>query len=297
MNNVRHFIDIDDLSAAELHEVLSFSKAANLPQNLVGKNVALIFQKPSTRTRQSSEAAVVQLGGHPVYTRPEEIDLDGRESAEDVAKTLALYNTAVAARVFDHSILTRMASVSNVPIVNLLSDNSHPVQTLADLLTIEQEFGTLENKRIVYVGDANNVAFSLANGAHLAGASFAISHPKGYGFNRDAQARLDDQGIEIESISQPQKAVEGAEVIYTDAWYSMGQEAEKAEREDAFQDFQVNDELMSRANGSAIFMHCLPAHRGSEVTDSVIDGSQSRVWVQAENRMHTMRGLLHFLTR
>ncbi|MFN8015752.1 MAG: ornithine carbamoyltransferase [Acidimicrobiia bacterium] len=292
---MRHFIDIDDVTDSELEEILELSEKENLDAVLERQSVALLFQKPSTRTRHSSEAAVVQLGGHPVYTRPEEIGIDERETAEDIAKTLSGYHSIIAARVFQHSILERMAAASKVPVINLLSDSSHPIQTLADLLTIRQVFGKLNGINIAYIGDANNVAYSLAVGANMCGANFVISHPEVYGFDTNTQEQFISKKIEIHSVSNPVDVIKDADVIYTDAWYSMGQEDEKEIRTQAFKNHQINEMLMKQAKYNAIFMHCLPAHRGYEVTDEVLDGHQSKIWEQAENRMHTMRGLLYFL--
>ncbi len=295
MTDVRHFLEIDDLSEEELVEVLDRSERADLAPSLDRKSVALLFEKPSTRTRHSCEAAIAQLGGSSVYTRPEEVGIDTRETAEDIARTLSGYHAAIAARVFRHNVLDRMSTVSSVPVINLLSDDSHPVQTLADLLTIRQSFGEITGKTISYIGDANNVAFSLAIGAHMLGARFVLSTPPGYGFSEQAQMELFTRPISIEEVSDPMDAVRVADIVYTDSWFSMGQEDLAPVRRSEFEGFQVNDEMMSHAHKDAIFMHCLPAHRNEEVTDSVLDGAQSRIWQQAHNRMHTMRGLLSFL--
>lgn len=295
MSFTQHFLEIDDLTVEELNDVLNRSEIDNPPPCLTRQSVALLFEKPSTRTRHSIEAAITQLGGNAVYTRPEEVGIDTRETAEDIARTLSGYHTAIAARVFDHEVLERMASVSKVPVINLLSNDSHPVQTLADLLTIKQEFGELKGKRIAFVGDACNVAFSLAIGAHMVGAEFIIAHPENYGFDANAELKFAARNIQIEETASAEKAVENADVIYADSWYAMGQEDQAAQRRQDFAKYQVNDDLMFNAPEHAIFMHCLPAHRGEEVTNSVLDGSQSRIWQQAENRMHSIRGLLSVL--
>ena len=291
----KHFIDIENVSADDLEDIFERAQSNSLKEVLAKKTAALLFQKPSTRTRHSLEAAVVQLGGHPVYTRPEEVGIDERESAEDIAKTLSQYHGVIAGRVFEHSILERMSSVSSIPVINLLSNSSHPVQTLADLLTIQQEFGSLKDKNIVYIGDANNVSYSLAFGTVMAGANFSISHPKDFPFSPEQLENFASKNIKYNFFEEPQKAVFNASVIYTDAWYSMGQEDEASIRQTAFAPFQVNQELLDCAPDQAIFMHCLPAHRGQEATSEVLDGSQSRIWQQAQNRMHSMRGLLSFL--
>jgi len=283
----RHFLEIDDLTANDLATVLDLSAQpiGKLPKVLAGQGVAVVFEKPSARTRNSTEMAVVQLGGHPVTIRGEEVGFDVRESVEDVTRTLACYHSAIAARVFEHSKLERMAAVSSVPIVNLLSDSTHPIQALADLLTIHQALGGLSGRTLAYIGDGNNMAHALALAGPLVGMKVRVASPPGYELS----------GTDAELTSDPEAAVAGADVVYTDVWTSMGQEAEAAARNEAFAGFVVDDELMSRAAPTAIFLHCLPAHRGQEVTTTVIDGPQSRVWQQAENRMHTARGLLSFL--
>jgi ornithine carbamoyltransferase len=295
MSFTKHFLEVDDLSPEEIIDVLNRSEVDNLPPCLTRQSVALLFEKPSTRTRHSIEAAITQLGGNSVYTRPEEVGIDVRETAEDISRTLSGYHSAIAARVFEHSVLERMSSVSTVPIINLLSNDSHPVQTLADLLTIRQEFGELKGKRIAFVGDACNVAFSLAIGAKMVGAQFVIAHPENYGFDANDNLKFASKNIQIESTTDCKVAVNNADVIYTDSWYAMGQEDEAEKRRIYFARYQVNDELMYSAPEHAIFMHCLPAHRGEEATNSVLDGPQSRIWQQAENRMHSMRGLLSVL--
>ena len=293
----KHFVEITDLTLEDIQEVLRLSEDPNLEKTLSGKSVTLLFEKASARTRQSMENAVIQLGGHPIYVRPDETGIDERESAEDVARTLGLFNAAIAARVFAHSKLERMASVSNVPVINLLSDETHPIQTLADLLTIQQRFGSIKDVKVAYIGDPNNVSRSLALGLALYGNQLRLSHPPLYDFLPRDLTVFEDAGVSIDVYEDPADAVNGADVIYTDSWYSMGQEDQKAQRTEDFSDFQINEKLMKKANGAAVFMHCLPAHRGLEVTDEVLDGPQSIVWHQAENRMHTARGLLSFLSR
>ncbi len=295
MTSPKHFLDLEDLSPSDLNEILKRSEEENLKKVLDGKTAALLFQKPSLRTRHSLEAAIVQLGGHPVYTRPEEVGIDERESAEDIACTLNGYHSLITARVFDHSILKRMSKVSSIPVINLLSDRSHPVQTLADLLTIKQEFGSLEGKNIAYFGDANNVSYSLAFGAIMSGANFTISHPKDFPFSSEQIENLQANNINFTYIEDPKEAALKADVLYTDAWYSMGQEEQASIRQTAFAPYQVNQELLDRAPEHAIFMHCLPAHRGQEATSEVLDGEQSRIFRQAQNRMHSIRGLISFL--
>jgi ornithine carbamoyltransferase len=247
---------------------------------LQDKGVALYFEKPSARTRNSMEMAAAQLGGHPVYLQPAELGIGTRESVEDVTRTLACYHAIIAARVFDHALLEQMADVNAAPVLNLLSATDHPLQALADLLTIEQLLGRIEGARIAFVGEAHNVARSLAEGCAKLGADFVIASPPGYGF----------EGEDIRQVADPVEAVEGADIVYADVWVSMGDDHSE-EKLAAFAPYQVNEALMAHAP-DAHFLHCLPAHRGEEVTAGVIDGSRSAVWRQAENRMHTARGAM-----
>ena len=292
---VRHLLEVDALSAAELAQVMALSAHPSSPRLLDGRGVALLFEKPSARTRHSMEMAVVQLGGHPVSIAGGEVGIDERESAEDITRTLACYHAAIGARVFDHTVLERMAKVSPVPVVNMLSDQAHPLQAMADLLTVQQVFGDISGRRIAYVGDPNNMARSLAIGAGMAGAEFVIASPSGYRFDEADLDRIATRGRAAEVVEDPVRAVDGAHVVYTDVWVSMGQEAEAAEKMDAFAPYTVDERLMSQAAPDAVFLHCLPARPGLEVTPEVLYGPQSRIWQQAENRMHAARGLLAFL--
>ena len=292
---MRHLLEIDDLTSDELVEVLDRSEATGLSRVLEGRGATLLFEKPSARTRTSMEMAVVQLGGHPVTLRNEEVGIDTRESAEDLARLFSGYGSVIGARVFAHDKVERLAAAASVPVVNLLSDDAHPVQALADLLTIRQSFGRLEGLTVTYVGAANNVARSLGLACGLVGAAFRVSHPPGYGFDDATVDRLHATGGSFELVEDPQQAVRGAHVVYTDAWYSMGQEEERRVRTEAFARWQVDGALMAAAAEGAIFLHCLPAHRNDEATDEVLDGPASRIWPQAYNRMHTARGLVHWL--
>ena len=292
---MRHFLDVDDLEASELARILNLATDPNPPQVLAGKGAALLFEKLSARTRSATEMAVVQLGGHPVYIGAAEVGLDERESVEDVTRTLACYNAVIGARVFAHSAVERMAAVGAVPIVNLLSDHAHPTQAVADLLTMRAALGHLEGLALAYVGDANNVARSLAYAAGLSGMAVRIASPDGYGFSESALRRMRGRGCEPVQVTDPEQAVRGAHVVYTDVWASMGQEQEAGKRREDFAGFTVNRALMARAAPDAVFLHCLPAHRGEEVEAAVIDGPRSRVWPQATNRMHAARGLLVWL--
>lgn len=277
---------IRHLSRDALEQILALSERADLPRLLEGKGVALYFQKPSARTRNSMEMATAQLGGHPVYIQKDEVGLGNRESVEDVARTLACYHSIIAARVNDHRLLEGMAAAVDTPVLNMLSDSDHPLQALADLLTVKQLFGRIEGARIAYVGDANNVARSLAEGCSLLGAEMVVASPEGYGF--------DDPPAGVRQVVDPAEAVEGAGIVYTDVWVSMGQDAETEARLEAFAGYQVSPDLMARSR-DAWFLHCLPARRGEEVSAEVIDGPRSAVWRQAENRMHSARGAMAWM--
>jgi ornithine carbamoyltransferase len=292
---MRHFLEIDDLDADEVALVLSLAARPRLPQLLAGRGAALVFEKPSARTRNATEMAVVQLGGHPVTIRNEEVGLDVRESVEDVTRTLACFHAIVAARVFAHATLERMASLSVVPVVNLLSDVAHPMQALADLLTLQQEFGDLRGRVLAWVGDTNNVCRSLTIGASMLGMTVRVAPPTDYEFTRQELDRLALAGAHPEHFARPEDAVKDADAVSTDTWVSMGQENEAGERVSDFAGYTVDEKLLALAAPHAVFLHCLPAHRGEEVTGEVLDGAQSRVWRQAENRMHTARALLWFL--
>jgi ornithine carbamoyltransferase len=293
---MNRFLEVDDLTRAEFAAVLDTAacwkrEPRHITKTLDGQGVALLFEKPSARTRTSTEMAVVGLGGHPVYIRPEEVGLGVRESVSDVARTLACYCALIAARVFDHDTLVEMADAVAVPVVNLLSDRAHPCQALADFLTLQELAGDLEGRRLVFVGDGNNVAASLAFAAALSGVELTVASPPGYELDDDTVERARNLGGVIELSAEPHEAVRDADVVYTDVWTSMGQEDEAAVRRTAFAGFTVDDALMEAAGPQAWFMHCLPAHRGEEVTADVIDGPRSAVWQQAENRMHAARAL------
>ena len=295
---MRHFLDITDLSRAELDSVLSRAVMAirELGRPLDGGGVALIFEKPSNRTRQSMEMAVAQLGGHPVYTRGEEVGFDVRESVEDVTKIMAGYHAVLAARVFEHKVVTRMAALDVVPVVNMLSEWSHPLQGLADALTMQQCLGPLDGKTVAYVGDYNNVSRSLAEVSVVLGAHVRLGCPGGFDASPAELERIGLLGSgSITQFARANEAVAGANAVHTDTWTSMGQEAEKAERVRVFESFRVDDQVMATAAPGALFFHCLPAYRGYEVAASVIDGPQSRVIEQGHNRLHAARGLLAWL--
>ena len=303
---VRHLIDIVDFSANDVRQILELSEVppADLGAPLAGAGAALVFEKPSNRTRQSMEMAVVQLGGHPVYTRGEEVGFDTREPVEDIGHIMAGYHDVIAARVFAHDTVTRLAdsvdaaAAAGEPgaiVVNMLSDASHPLQGFADALTMQQRLGTLEGATVAYVGDWNNVARSLSEISLLLGASVRLACPVGFGADDLELERLGLLGRgDIAQTTRPAEAVAGAHAVHTDTWVSMGQETEKEERRRKFEGFMVDDSLMSVAAPEAIFMHCLPAYRGWEVSAEVIDGPRSAVYQQGHNRLHAARGALAF---
>ena len=294
----RHVLEIDDLTASEVARVLTLATDAARPPLLAGQTVGLYFEKPSLRTRHSCETAVVQLAGHPVTFRADEIDPGGREATGDIARVLSGYHAALGARVFDHRLLEGLAAASSIPVVNLLSDTGHPCQSLADLLTMRQAWGgELSGRTIAWIGDFNNVARSLSLGAALSGMRLRIASPSGYGPSDADVERLLGAGLAAAPVvtDRPLEAAAGADAVHTDIWASMGQEGESDVRHRAFEGFQVDDRVMAVAADHALFMHCLPAHRGEEVAASVVDGPQSAVFPQAHNRLHAFRGLLRFL--
>ncbi len=294
----RDFLQITDLDATDLAAILELAvrPIASLGRPLEGKGVALIFEKPSNRTRHSMEMAVVQLGGHPVYTRGEEVGLDVRESVEDISQVMSGYHAMLCARVFDHRVLDRMSASSSVPVVNMLSDVAHPLQAVADVLTMQQHLGTLAGKTVAYVGDFNNVARSLCHASAMLGMHIRIGCPAGYSANESDVDQFRTLGAaSVNQYDTLETAVEGAHAVHTDTWTSMGQESESKVREAAFIGFEVTEKTMALAASGAVFMHCLPAHRGQEVSEQVIDGPNSLIYRQAHNRMHAARAVLAFL--
>ena len=295
----RDLLSIRDLSPDELdmllRTALSMKRDGSRPL-LEGKTAALVFEKPSLRTRVSFEVGMKQLGGSAIYLSQSEVGLGQREPVEDVARVLSRYVAGIVARTYAQETLTSLAAAADVPVVNALSDDEHPCQALADLLTVREKKGRLAGVRIAFIGDGNNVSASLALAAALAGAEFIIASPPDYALTPDVVgaarewARL--TGGAIETVISPEEAARGADVVYTDVWTSMGQEAERRKRIEAFQGYQVDAELMSLAKPDAIFMHDLPAHRGEEITQEVIEGPQSVVFQQAENRLHAQKALL-----
>jgi ornithine carbamoyltransferase len=262
---------------------------------LRGRTLAMVFQKPSNRTRVSFEVGMYQLGGHALSLSPQEIQMGKRETPSDTGRVLARYIDAIMVRTFDHEEVEELAGAAQVPVINGLTDQHHPCQALADLLTVREEFGRLEGVEISYIGDGNNVAHSLAIGCALTGANLTIAHPEGHAPDPGVVKLAGKLGAAPTLTEDPQEAATGARVIYTDVWASMGQEDEAEERKKKFAPYQVDEELVGQAERDAIFLHCLPAHRGEEVTAEVIDGPQSRVFDQAENRLHAQKALLYLL--
>ena len=293
----RHVLDLDDLSSAEVAQVLNLADDPARPPLLERQTVGLYFEKPSLRTRHSCESAVVQLAGHPVTFRKDEIGGGGREPMGDIAQVLSGYHAALGARVFDHRVLEHMAGASSIPVINLLSDSGHPCQALADLLTMRRQWGSLAGRTIAWIGDFNNVARSLALGAAMSGMKLRIASPNGYGPSEADIDRLLGAGLDGKPVvtDRPVEAATSADAVHTDVWASMGQEDETDARRRAFEGFQVDATVMAAAPKHAVFMHCLPAHRGEEVAAAVVDGPQSVVFQQAHNRLHAFRGLLRFL--
>jgi ornithine carbamoyltransferase len=292
-------LSVADLSTEDILALLN--KALELKRfpnpdfrPLAGKTAALVFQKPSLRTRVSFEVAVLELGGHAVYLSPAEIQLGQREGVVDAARVLSRYVDAIIARVFLHSDVAGLAAHASVPVINALSDREHPCQILADLLTLYERHGTLRGVRLAYIGDGNNVAHSLALAAPGLGIDLRFACPDGY----EPDPLIMDQALAgtnsgaIELFRDPREAVQGADAVYTDSWYSMGQESEADVRAPVFRRYQINAQLLSYAAPNAIAMHCLPAHRGQEITDEVMDGPASAVYDQAENRLHAQKALL-----
>jgi ornithine carbamoyltransferase len=262
---------------------------------LRGMTLAMVFQKPSNRTRVSFEVGMYQLGGHALHLLPQEIQIGERETPSDTGRVLARYIDAIMVRTFDHDEVEELAEAAEVPVINGLTDQHHPCQALADLLTIREEFGRLGGVEISYIGDGNNVAHSLALGCALTGARLTIAHPEGHAPDPGIIELAGFLGAVPTLTEDPRQAASGARVVYTDVWASMGQEEEAEERKKKFAPYQVNEELMGLAEEDAIFLHCLPAHRGEEVTAGVIDGPRSRVFDQAENRLHAQKALLYLL--
>jgi len=297
----KDFICIKDLTFKEIAEIFALTDKlkqdkASFSQALAGKTLALIFQKPSNRTRVSFEVGMYQLGGYSIYLGPDEINLGVRESIEDVAKTLSRYVDGIVLRTFEHKNILEMARHSTVAVINGLSDLLHPCQALADIYTIREKFGKLQGINLAYVGDGNNVCHSLLYGCSKTGMNINLAAPKGYqpqaSILEDAGKIAKNTAAKVNLFTRPEEAVKNADVIYTDVWVSMGQEKEAQKRKVAFKGFQVNKKLVLKAKKHCLIMHCLPAHRGEEITGEVIDSKNSVVFDQAENRMHVQKAIL-----
>jgi ornithine carbamoyltransferase len=300
---MKHFLDISDHSSEELQDLLDLAIrlkkehfSGGNPPLFKGKVLGMIFQKPSLRTRVSFDMAMRHMGGDALYLSPNEIGLGKRESIADVARVLSGYVQAVMARVFEHAHVLELAKWSSVPVINGLSDFSHPCQAMADAQTIQEKFGKSKGLKVVFVGDGNNVAVSLMQISTKLGWNFTIANPEGFDMPANAietaRKTAASSGSELAFLTDPHDAVKGAQVIYTDTWTSMGQEEETARREAVFPPYQVNTRLVSEADKDVIVMHCLPAHRNHELTDEVADGPHSVIFPQAHNRLHAQKAVL-----
>jgi ornithine carbamoyltransferase len=300
---LRNFISMNDVSEVGLRELLRLSKELKdklknheSHRRLEGKTLAMIFEKPSTRTRVSFETGMYQLGGHALYLSASDLQLGRGETIEDTARVLSGYVDCIMARTFKHETVVKLAESASVPVINGLSDLEHPCQILADLLTIQEEKGDFKGLKIAYIGDGNNVAHSLMLGCAKLGMSVSVAAPKGYAPDSEiaklSHKEAERHGAFVEITTDPGKAASQADVLYTDVWVSMGQDKEKAKRLKVFKPFQINEKLFKKAKPDCIVLHCLPAHRGLEITGEVMDGMRSRIFQQAENRLHSQKALL-----
>ncbi|MBD3273944.1 MAG: ornithine carbamoyltransferase [Candidatus Marinimicrobia bacterium] len=296
----KDFLAITDMTRDEILGVFDLANVLKTKQKqglgdkrLDGKTLAMIFAKPSARTRVSFETGMFQLGGHALYLSPNDIGIGKREAVKDIARVLSRYNDGIMARLFDHKHMEELAEFASVPVINGLTDYNHPCQVMADIFTVLEHRGHLNDLKVAFVGDGNNVANSWINLASRLPMHFVLASPSGYDPSPVALKNAEDAGLStIEIERDPAKAVENADVIYTDVWASMGQEAEQEKRRKAFMPYQVNRELIQHATSDCLIMHCLPAHRGDEITDDVIDGPQSIVFDEAENRMHVQKAIM-----
>jgi ornithine carbamoyltransferase len=301
MKKKRDFLTLRDITPQEMHMLLNRAQELKAGKDankcpLIGKSIGLLFEKASTRTRVSLEVGMYQLGAQTIYMNPREIQMGRGETIRDTAKVLSRYLDAVIIRTFSHDTLEEFASHASIPVVNGLSDLHHPCQALGDLQTIIEKKGTLKGICLAYVGDGNNVANSLIEAASLTGMNISLACPKGYDPDPDVLKRAkESSATSISVMRDPAEAVADADVIYTDVWVSMGQEEEAAKKRTKFKKYQINKKLLSNARRDAIVLHCLPAHRGEEITNEIMDGPQSAVFDQAENRLHTQKALLEFL--
>ena len=301
---MRHLVTLHDLDSSEILEIFALVQElkdkrarGERPQLLQGRTMTQVFEKPSLRTRLSFESAMWELGGGASFFSCKEAGLDGRESVEDVARVIGRYSDVITLRTFSHELIEQFAANSQASVINALSDLSHPCQALTDLFTMQEIAGDLSQQKLVYVGDGNNVAYSLANCCAKLNVPFVVSSPAGFELCSKLVNTLKEKfpNVQLELESDPRKAVADATVIYTDVWASMGQEAETEKRKQIFADYQINDSLLSAAGKNCRFMHCLPAKLGLEVTDSVLDSEHSIVFDQAENRKHLAKGLIVWL--
>jgi ornithine carbamoyltransferase len=296
----RDFLDVTDFTTEEIWRVLKLASDLKRKQKkgrahpvLKGKTLAMIFQKPSTRTRISFETGMFQLGGHGIYISPDEMGLGKREAVGDVARVLSRYNDGIMARVFAHGILTELAKHASIPVINGLSDWSHPCQILGDMLTIYEHRGCFDGLKVAWIGDGNNVAHSWMHMAMRIPMELALACPAGYDPDMGLLEKARKApGSKVEIFRDPEKAAAEADVLYTDVWASMGQEKEAAKRKRAFRNFQINDKLVRRAKPNVLVMHCLPAHRGEEISESALEGPRSIVFDEAENRLHVQKAIL-----
>jgi ornithine carbamoyltransferase len=286
-------LDVDDLTAEDLETVLDRAaaiKAGDDETELDRRTLAMVFEKPSTRTRTSFETAMTRLGGHAIFLGPDDIHLGSGEPVKDTARALAGYADAIMARLFDHADAEELAAYADVPVINGLTDDAHPCQTLADLLTVRERFDGFDDVTVAWVGDGNNVAQSFVLGAALADLDLTVTTPPEYDVDDDVLDRAAALGRTPRFVDDPAEAVADADVVYTDVWVSMGEEDVREEKLRAFEGYQLNADLL--AGSDALVMHCLPAHRGEEITDEVVESDRSIVWQQAENRLHAQAGLL-----
>ncbi len=298
----RDFLTLRDLSGEEISAILNKAAGFKSEKNasacpLIGKSIGLFFEKASTRTRISFQTGIYQLGAQAIYINPNELQLGRGEIIEDTAKVLSRYLHGIVIRTFAHKTIEKFAENTTIPVINGLTDLHHPCQVLADLMTIKEKKGGLKDIRLAYIGDGNNVANSLIEAASLMGIDLILACPKGYMPDSKLYERAHSEGAKVNILADPEMAVKDADVLYTDVWVSMGQEEELEKKKKAFEGYQVNKELLSLARPDARVMHCLPAHRGEEITDDVIDSPQSVVFDQAENRLHTQKALLEMLIR
>ncbi|MCF7825451.1 MAG: ornithine carbamoyltransferase [Candidatus Marinimicrobia bacterium] len=301
----RDFLAVTDFSKEEIYETFRIAKqlkadvkAGKEHHYFANQTMSMVFAKPSLRTRVSFETGMVQFGGHAIYLGPNDISIGSRESVKDISRVISRYSNWIMARLFKHEHMIEMAQYASVPVINGLTDYNHPCQIMADMLTIHEHRGTVEGQKVVFIGDGNNVCNSFLNFAAVVPYHFVLAAPEGYDPDPTTLARAKAAGIStIEVIRDPVEAARNADVLYTDVWTSMGQEDERRKRLNDFQGFQINSELLSLAKSDALVMHCLPAHYGEEITEEVIDGPQSVVFDEAENRMHAQKAVMVMLAK